>query len=55
MFLLTERGDAESGSVALLGLDPVKSTELPLELFFLRRPNFLRSFFTFGEYPSVDV
>jgi hypothetical protein len=49
---LTESGDADSGSVVLLGLDPVKSTELPLELFFFRRPNFLRSFFTLGENPS---
>jgi hypothetical protein len=49
---LTESGDADSGSVALLGLEPVKSTELPLELFFFRSPNFLRSFFTLGEKPS---
>jgi hypothetical protein len=49
---LTESGDADSDSVALLGLEPVRSTELPLELFFFRRPNFLRSFFTLGEKPS---
>lgn len=49
---LTESGDADSDSVALQGLEPVKSTELPLELFFFRRPNFLRSFFTLGENPS---
>lgn len=49
---LTESGDADSDSVALHGLEPVKSTELPLELFFFRRPNFLRSFFTLGEKPS---
>jgi hypothetical protein len=49
---LTESGDADSDSVALQGLEPVRSTELPLELFFFRRPNFLRSFLTLGEKPS---
>lgn len=48
-----DRGDAFSGSDSLFGQNvEVRSTLLPFEDFFLRRPNFFRSFFTFGEYAS---
>lgn len=51
---LTDKGEDDSLSTALLGLNPVfRSTELPFPLFFFLRPNFFLSFFTFGENPSV--